>query len=106
MTDEQTQEQPKTRPSGVRSDALFGTWQTGKPPHTKPGTRADCFLCVRIDSEIPCVLTYMHEREEWTSGGGDAQKVRCWMPLPSVPNATHDGRRIRRTVDGIVGRKD
>ena len=23
-----------------------------------------------------------------------------------MPNATHDGRRIRRTVDGIVGQED
>lgn len=76
----------------VASNALFGSWFTGTPPHTKEGTAADYFLCLRIDSEVPCVLIYQHEEGRWTSGGGDTQRVLAWAHIPPKPNATGQAR--------------
>ena len=62
----------------------YGEWYNSTPPHTKPGTISDYFLCIPIDSDIPRVLVYMHEDQEWTSGGGDRQLVRWWSLIPQL----------------------
>jgi hypothetical protein len=81
----------------VASNELFGSWFTGTPPHTKEGTVADYFLCLRIDSEVPCVLIYQHEEGTWTSGGGDTQRVLAWAHIPPKPNPVVRGAMESRT---------
>ena len=61
-------------------------WNTGTPPHSKPGTRADYFLCIPIESNVPVVLVYIHDEKQWTKGGGDTQRIRWWSVIPPMPN--------------------
>jgi len=45
------------------------------------------------------------EDDGWAMGSAKDFTVTHWMRVRK-PNATHDGRRIRRTVDGVVGQED
>ncbi len=69
--------------------AVGSAWMTGTPPHSKPGTNADHFLCIPIESDVPVVLVYIHDEKQWTKGGGDTQKVRWWMLIPPTTELSH-----------------
>jgi len=58
-------------------------WQTGEPVQGQ--NASDYYLCYTIDNLlVPVVLIYIYSDKQWTSGGGDTQKVYKWMPIPPV----------------------
>lgn len=61
----------------------FPSWEDASvsPAPSKPGVKADAYLCITTYSDEPKVLTYIYENEQWTSGGGDTQKVRWWKRI-------------------------
>lgn len=85
-TNENRTETPLLCPKCELAAPTGSAWMTGQPPHSKPGTLADHFLCIRIESDVPIVLVYIHAEKQWTQGGDDTQKVRWWMIIPPMPN--------------------
>ena len=64
----------------------------------------DCWENFRDDDGRPFVVRCPKcKRENWAMAVASGQCSWCgWHE----PNATHDGRHIRRTVDGIVGHSE
>ena len=90
MTTEQTQAQPETRPSEVRSDALLAK------------------LRVYEDAlqEIASKRVYdgwIDRIDQYKSGYADARRRDVKTAKDALANAPGEGRGIPRTLDPIVG---
>jgi len=64
-------------------------WETGIPHRLLDGIQSDYFLCYTIDNQqIPIVLVYIYDLSQWTSGGGDTQKVSRWIRILRLESLT------------------
>ena len=66
-------------------------WNTDNAPPTpsKPGVKADLFLCVDLSDQYR-LFTYVYEIREWTSNGDDTQMIKFWKKLDEIPGVINE----------------
>ena len=116
MTEETTQNDTEARPSEVRSDALLADLRSRLWARCE-NAYCDMISVARRDESLGWEIKVergefgrkeldSHSKMGELLGRHRALAEAC-REIDEVlkANATHDGRRIRRTVDGIVGLK-